>query len=106
MGNRIEKYIAMVRAKQAEIGDVSLDGTPWDEAERNLDIDHLERVAYQNAQARAFASGVLTQDEAMIVYRSIGEVGSSKNGGWAAGVDYATKVTVTNLIGQLIGVKA
>jgi len=106
MANRIEKYIAMVRAKQAELGDVALNGSSWEEAERNLDIDHLERVAYQNAQSRAFAMGVLSKDEAMIVYRAIGEVGSGKNGGWSAGVDYATKVTVTNLIGELIGVKA
>ena len=105
MANRIATYITMVRAKQAEIGE-PLNGGTWEEAENDLDIDHLERIAYQNAQAQAFASGVLTQDEAMIVYRAIGEVGSSKNGGWTAGVDYATKVAVTNLVGQLLNVKA
>ena len=102
MSNRITQYAAMVRAKRASIGDTALDGTSWDDAEKNLDINHFERVAYQNAQARSHAMGKLTTDEAMVVYRAIGEVGSSKNGGWSKGTDYALKVTVTKLMGELL----
>lgn len=106
MGNRITKYAAMVQGKIDALDGIGLDGTPLDIAERDLDISHMERAAYQNAQARAFAMGRLTKDEAMTVYRAIGEVGTSKNGGWAADTNYAMKATVTNLIGQLLGVAA
>lgn len=70
--------------------------------EREMDISFQEHVAYQNAQARAHASGTISPAEAMLVYRALGEVPGDGNGGWATGTPLALKVTVTNLMGQLI----
>jgi len=107
MANRVEAYAARIRAAIASgqkpdgsgpIGDVS-------KLNETLALDFSEHFAYQNAQAEAHASGILTTDEAMSVYVALGEVGSASNGGWAKGTDLALKVTVTNLIGQLLGAK-
>jgi hypothetical protein len=68
----------------------------------NMAIEFDEHFAYQEAQARAHVEGKITPDEAQIVYTSLGEVGSESNGGWAAGTDLPTKVTVTMLMGELI----
>ena len=102
--NRITKYAAMVQDKIDALDGVGLDGTPLDVAERGLDITMGERVAYQNAQATAHVTGKLSTDEAHAVYMAIGESGTSKNGGWARDTSYAMKITVTNLVGQLLGV--
>jgi len=68
-----------------------------------LSIDFKEHFAYQEAQAHAHAGGILTTAEAMIVYRALGEVHNSSNGGWATH-DPATIVVVTQLVGELAGV--
>lgn len=95
--NRLAAHIAGIRERVAAL-------TP--EAAATLDaemaVDFEEHFAYQEAQARAHASGQLTAAEAMIVYVALGEVGSSKNGGWAKDTDTATKVSVTLLMGELI----
>lgn len=95
--NRIEKHIDSLRPRIDAL-------TP--EARAKLDaemaVEAFEHFAYQEQQARAHVSGKLTADEAMIVYRALGEVGSASNGGWAAGTDLATKVSVTLLMGELV----
>lgn len=68
--------------------------------EQSLNLTAIEVVAYQNAQARAHVMGVLSTAEAQIVYQSISE-GSAT--GWVPGTTLARKVTITNLIGQLMG---
>ena|SRR3990167_4017003 len=68
----------------------------------NCAIDFQEHFAYQNAQARAHAMGLLTPEEAQIIYLALGEIGSEANGGWAQGTDTTTKVVVTRLIGELL----
>ena len=70
--------------------------------ERDMDISLQEHAAYQNAQARAHASGTISPAEAMVVYRALGEARVDGNGGWATGTPLALKVTVTNLKGQLV----
>ena len=70
--------------------------------DENCAISFDDHFAYQNAQARAHAMGLLTPDEAQIVYRALGEVGSDTNGGWANETDTTTKVVVTRLIGELL----
>lgn len=69
-------------------------------------IDFQEHFAYQNAQAHAHASGKLTMEEAQVAYIALGEVWSESNEGWAKGTDLATKVTVTRLVAELLGVPA
>tara|TARA_Y100000310_G_scaffold293388_1_gene322939 strand:- start:491 stop:805 length:315 start_codon:yes stop_codon:yes gene_type:complete len=102
MTNRVTKYVAMVQTKIEQLGDTALDGTSWEQADADMAITDYERVAYQNAQSRAFASGTLTQDEAMTAYRAIGEAGSANNGNWPANTTYAMKVAITALMGELV----
>jgi hypothetical protein len=99
--NRLAAHIATVQARIDSI-------TPEAAAklEANLAVEPFEHFAYQEAQARAHVSGKLTADEAMIVYRALGEVGSESNGGWAADTDLATKVSVTLLMGELVSTSA
>ena len=101
--NRVEAHAAQVR-KLIESG-LKPDGSPIgdvDALDRELSLSLGERFAYQNAQAKAHASGILTTDEAMTVYRAVGEAGSKANGGWPKGTDLALKVTVTSLMAQLV----
>jgi|HubBroStandDraft_4_1064222.scaffolds.fasta_scaffold04058_5 hypothetical protein len=98
MPNRVSAAIQRTRTKLATL-------TPEQRARlnSNMDLTFHEHFEYQNQQAQAHAMGKLSADEAMIVYRALGEVGSSKNGGWASGTDLATKIVVTQLIGELLG---
>ena len=88
---------------------VDLQGIPIEEALEKLDktmalgfSDHFE---FQNLQARAHASGQLTTEEAQTVYIALGEVMSSKNGGWQPHVDLAMKTTITQIIGELVSIR-
>ena len=69
-----------------------------DELERSLALTPMEVFAYQNAQARAHATGKLTTGEAQTVYAAIGE-----GGDWAKDTSLALKLTIQTLMGQLIG---
>lgn len=95
--NRITPAIAKMQSRIEAL-------TP--EKRANLDagmaVEPFEHAAFQNAQAHALAAGNLTFDEAMVIYRALGEVGSSRNGGWASGTDLATKVIVTQVMGELL----
>ncbi len=103
--NRVEAHAATVREAIANGQKVDGSGPIGDTAalDRELALTFEEHFAYQNAQARAHASGLITPDEARTIYRALGEVGSETNGGWARGTDLALKVTVTTVMGQLIG---
>jgi hypothetical protein len=96
--NRLTRSLAEIREKYDGL-------TPDKQAnlDREMDVSFEEHFAYQNAQARAHAAGRITTDEAQLIYAALGEVGSTKNGGWAAGTDTPTKVVVTLTIGQLLG---
>lgn len=72
--------------------------------EGTMAIDFQEHFGYQNAQARAHAEGKLTMEEAQVAYIALGEVWTESNEGWAKGADLATKVTVTRMVGELLGV--
>lgn len=103
--NRIEQYADKLRA-QIKTG-VKPDGTPMDDIadlERNLAIDVFEFAAYQDAKSRAQLRGLISTDEALTIYQALG--GSpGANGGWAPTTDVAMKVTITTLMGQLMGVR-
>ena len=73
------------------------------EADQNLTF--TEWFAFQEAQARAHATGVLRTDEAQTVYVALGGEAMPPETGWAEDVDLALKVTITTLIGQLMGVR-
>jgi len=95
--NRVAKHIADLQARVEK-----LDAAEHARLDASMDIDAGEHFAYQQTQARAAVSGTLSTEEAMIVYRALGENGSSTNGGWAKDTDLATKVSVTLLMGELM----
>lgn len=83
-----------------------LEGNPnLHKLEGTQEIGFQEHAAYQTQQSRAFASGLLTLEEAQLVYQALGESYTDSNEGWAKGTDLATKVTVVRLMGELMGVK-
>lgn len=98
MQNRLTKAVAELRERAAKLSDE-------DRAKlgRDMAVTFEEHFAYQQAQARAHATGRITADEAQVIYIALGEVGSTTNGGWAADTDLPTKVAVTLAMGELLG---
>lgn len=95
--NRFIQAIERTRVKLANIDDeVKLSLAD------DLAIDFEEHFEFQQTQARAHAMGKITTDEAQVIYASLGEVQSSGNGGWAKSTDLATKVIVTQIMGELL----
>lgn len=101
--NRIEAAAARLRERIAQ--GVKPDGSPitadLSELERDQNLTHIEWFAYQNAQARAHATGKLSTAEAQTIYSALGGEGMSATG-WADHVDLALKVTITQVIGELM----
>lgn len=102
MKNRIAEAIDRMRERLA--AGVKVDGTPiiadLAELERNMSNSVMEHFAFQNAQARAFAAGLINQAEAQTIYTALGEVPAAD--GWATGTDLATKVVITQVMGELV----
>lgn len=70
------------------------------EFERTLDNDFETHFRFQTLQSEAAAMGKLNTNEAMTIYTALGEVPAAD--GWAEGTDLATKVIVTQIMGELI----
>ncbi len=83
MSNRIASAIARARIKLD-----ALEPEQREKIDQTLALEPMEAFEYQQTQARAHAAGILTTDEALIIYASIGESAQ----GWRAGTDTATKV--------------
>lgn len=106
----IQKYEAYEASIQAVLdGGKNIEtGAPIDAdaLEATLDIDFEEWFAYQELQARSHAAGKISPEVAMVIHRALGgQAQSSGNGGWAKGVTLARKVSITNLIGELVARK-
>lgn len=97
--NRVAAKIQVLRDRIAS-GEVTEDARA--KCDAGMAIDFEEHFAFQQAQARAHVEGLLATDEAQIVYMALGEVGSTRNGGWSEGTDTATKVVVTTLVAELL----
>jgi hypothetical protein len=102
MGLGTNRVLAAIERQRDRLEQgIKPDGTPitgdLDSLEASLALTPLEVVAYQNAQARAHVMGILTTEEAQTIYAAIGE-----GGDWAQGTDLATKVIVTQVIGELL----
>ena len=98
--NRVATMIDRMRPRVA-----ALDVEAAKKLDEDMAVDFSDHFAYQEAQARAHVEGLLSPEEATIVYSSLGEIMSDENGGWTKGTDTATKVTVTKLIGELISAR-
>ena len=46
--------------------------------------------------------GILNTDEALTIYNALGEYHNDENGGWQDGVSLATKVIITQAVGELL----
>lgn len=67
-------------------------------------LSSQEFFAYQQQQSQAHASGILTLDEAQMVYRVLGgEFQRNTKDGWPKDTKLAMKIVVTQFMGQLIG---
>lgn len=94
---RFDRPLALMREKVDALEDekrAALDET--------LALTFEEHFTFQQVQARAHAEGVITTDEAHLVYVALGEVGSPANGGWADETDTALKALVTQVVGELL----
>ena len=99
-GERLSGMIETAREKC-----VALEPSKLADLDENMAVEFSEHFEFQQLQAQAHVQGILTPEAAQIVYASLGEVGSSENGGWAAGTDTATKVIVTQLMSELLRLK-
>ena len=104
MADRIAAAVATHQAKIDSLNGVGLNGMPLSEFEDTLDLTFEEFVAFQNQQTRAHASGRITTDEALTVYRLLGGEchAGNGNGGWPKGVTLAGKMVVTRLMAELM----
>lgn len=100
--NRLATSIDRVQARIDE----TLDEDAADKLEGEMAIDFEQHFKFQELQAAAHASGKITTDEAQIVYKALGEVMSSENGGWQPGVKLAKKVSITMFMMELLQWKA
>jgi hypothetical protein len=103
MGNRIEACIERYEDRLRKQGPIGLNGVPVESLHESNALTFQDFVDYQNAQTRAHASGRITTEEAATVYASLG--GEVYRGDWPEGTSLATKLTITQLVGELLGVK-
>tara|TARA_Y100000310_G_scaffold252156_1_gene258839 strand:- start:1197 stop:1562 length:366 start_codon:yes stop_codon:yes gene_type:complete len=106
--NRIDAAIERQQGridKLIESG-VDLRGNPITASLENLDqtmaLTVKDHADFQDQQSRAAAMGKLNTDEALTVYNALGEWHNDLNGGWQDGVSLASKVVITQLIGELL----
>ena len=103
MSNRIVDGIINAEKKIENLNGIGLNGTPIDELDVSLSFE--EFFAFQTAQSQAFASGRLTEDEAQLIYNSLGgEIHSSEEDGWPKETSLATKLVITQVCAELMGI--
>lgn len=90
--NRLSDAITRARVKVN-----SLDPVARQNLEETLELTLEEVFAYQNAKTRAMLNGIITQEEAQLIYAAIGEGGS-----WPKRTDLATKVIVTLALEEIL----
>lgn len=103
MTNRITGLIERYEERIEKLGGVGLDGRPTDSLHDEMRLTMSEFVKYQELQASAHASELITTDEAMTVYRALG--GESFNPDWPKGTSLGTKVAITQLMGELVSMR-
>lgn len=99
--NRIEEKVLAYEKRIASSG-----RTPAELADLNLKMANSfsDHAQFQELKSHAQMQGILTLDEAMTVYSILGEFPTKD--GWASGASLAQKITVSQLMGELLGVTA
>ena len=70
--------------------------------DETMGVSISEHSQFQSIQSRAFSNGLLLIDEAQMVYAALGESRGTSNGGWQPGVTLAMKMTITQLMEELL----
>ena len=96
-GEKLTRMIDTARTKCS-----ALDVESLSKLDDGMAVEFDEHFKFQQLQSQYHASGVLTPEAAQIVYIALGDVWSRNNGGWATNTDTATKVVVTQLMGELL----
>ena len=104
MANRILASVARYQSRIDGFGGdetgIGMTGQPISALHEDMKLSLIEFVSFQNAQAHAFASGRITQEEATTIYRALG--GEVFVDDWPKGTSLAMKLTITSLMGQLL----
>lgn len=95
--NRVALAITAMRERVA-----ALSPETAGELERSTALSPAERIVYLDTQANAHATGSISLEEANMLYEAL-HFGGTTNNGWNHGTDLATKIVVTQVIGELIG---
>jgi hypothetical protein len=108
MADRITPRIDQLREQIAK--GLRTDGKPLapgalDTLRANVGVDFETHAFFQDTQSWAHASGIISYEEAQVVYGALGEVYSPENDGYAAGVDLAAKVIINQLMFELLTLK-
>ena len=99
----IERYQAKIEKFDRENGGRGLNGKPIIGLHDENALSFQDFVAFQNLQSQAFAAGKLTFEEAQLVYTALG--GEVHHGDWPENTSLATKLAITQLMGELVGLK-
>lgn len=99
-GNRIQ---AMIDSTNYRIGARNVSETEQKRLHESLKTDFKDLVEYQNLQSWGFASGLLTKDEAELLYRIYG--GESPSAEKWDNLTLGEKVAATKLADELLSVK-
>ena len=106
--NRIDEAIGRQQARiDTLVADgVDLKGQPIEASlaknDETLALTVSEHAEFQKCQSRASVMGILNTDEALTIYNALGEYHNDENGGWQDGVSLATKVIITQAVGELL----
>jgi hypothetical protein len=98
--DKLSKHIDMIRERLKD-----RDEDVVAKLDNDLVITFEEHFRFQETQAWAHAMGIISTNDAQIIYNALGESMSSKNGGWKSHVDTATKVSITMIVGELLNKK-
>lgn len=102
MSNRVQDAIDEMKERLKGMNGVGLNGKSLDELEDEQDLPFDEFFTFQNAQSRAFASGRITFDESVTLYKALG--GEVYQDGWPEGTSLAVKVVVFKACAELMGI--
>lgn len=99
----IDRYDQKIKAMGGEENGTGLNGAPISGLRAKNRLELIDFVDYQNVQIKAFVEGKLSQEEAMTVHCALG--GENYVGDWPKGTSLGTIMAITQLIGELVGVK-
>ncbi len=102
--NRIQDAIDTLDTRIKGMGGVGLNGTSLEDFETKMNLAFDEFIAFQNTQSQAFAGGKISFDESNLVYRGLGGEMYHEGDGWPKDTSLATKVIITKICSELMGI--